>query len=115
MKIFRYRGMGHSYGYIRANFFERIYLRGRAAGGDTGIYCVRGWRGKPNGMPPGPASHGAEFVIRAKQHNTRCQDFVYLKKRRLYHVPTVDKNHTWNLFVIEFDLKVRRLEITKTR
>lgn len=69
MKIFRFRhatdggsGREHSYGYIRANFFERIYIRGRIAGGDTGIMDVTGWR-----LALGPQSYRAQFIIRAKR------------------------------------------------
>jgi hypothetical protein len=66
MKILRFRAPGfsgrpdHSYGYIKANWFERRAIRKRIAE-----------RGEHNGVveagkAPGPKWHGAAFIIRAK-------------------------------------------------
>lgn len=72
----------HSFGYIRANFFERIFIRGRIAGGDTGLCEFEGWE-------PGPKHYRARFCITAKGGNV-------LRNRR----PLQSKNRMslFNLF-----------------
>lgn len=84
MKIFRFRAPPNavrdscrSYGYIRANFFERIFIRGRIAGGDTGLYEFEGWE-------PGPRKYRARFAISAKdvQRRTAKSHWDIARKKR---------------------------------
>jgi hypothetical protein len=64
VKIYRFRAPSHSYGYIRANWLERIFLRGRMSGGDSGLYEFEGWE-------PGPKRYRARFCIQAKRTGYR--------------------------------------------
>ena len=61
MKVIRFSGWGKglnrhsSYGYIRANWFERRAIRKRISAGDTRIYEA------PEAY--GPRTYGAQFIV----------------------------------------------------
>lgn len=64
MKVIRFSGWWaygwrrQSYGYIKANWFERRAIRKRIAAGDTGIR---------ESQASGPRGWGAQFIITAKR------------------------------------------------
>jgi hypothetical protein len=71
MELFRFRfpvkHIGHSYGYIKANFWERRKIRERIAQGDSGITTVEQLEQKLGCKATGPRAYGAQFIITAKK------------------------------------------------
>lgn len=74
MKIYRFRAPGHSYGYIRANIFERWFLNKRIEAGDSGLESLEALEKRLRGSCNGPRNYEAQFVITPKKRVRRERD-----------------------------------------
>jgi hypothetical protein len=112
MKIFRFRTINHSYGYVKVNFLERIILSARIAGGDTGLTSLADLEKNVKRRADGPRQYGAEFLITAKKKKSKCQQYVdYLKenppkKKHLF------RRKTWKVLGVILEWRIRPIPIS---